>query len=311
MTVCPGIQTGLEGRIDVGPNVLLAASLLLGQTPEVDDFTSSVRTYAWTNMKTFSKTSTHTWSSTGGWVTTSGSWREERPGSGRFLDKIGGLFGRRGGSGLQGWRSGPKSMLTEEDDPSLAENPAVTLAPALDEDPEITPAIVAPTVTAPPLAGPARIGPGLAGPRLASPAMTLAPLPVGPAPARIALTPGGDITIEAETEPAGPQGVKPAAFEPPARPGPAIHPKFAARLAHAEDYSWIIGQLRIEKGVYELHYTTSGRPDRLGGVLVLEMKGDLSPLRNGDLLHAQGRLYAAPGRQPVYRPSVIQILERQ
>jgi hypothetical protein len=129
-------------------------------------------------------------------------------------------------------------------------------------------------------------------------------------PTRIALTPAGDITIETvEPDLAEPEPLKAAGFDPKTRR--PVTPKFASRLAHAPDYTTLTGQLRIEKGIYELHYAPAGKSDRLGGVVILEMTGDLSLLRDGDLMSVRGQPVVRDRETPAYRPTVIQILERE
>jgi hypothetical protein len=262
----------------VGPTLLLSASLLLGQAQDEPGWTTTTR---------YTQTS-RTWTSTNGWTTTTTSgwtegWTEdrrseERPVS-RFGDRLGNIFGRK-----QPERGAWKPVAPEPDapPPTRAENEReIVTAPPLEFE-------LLPVPTAHEESRPAE----------ASRRM----------PKRIALS--AELTIEAVDAYPEVEAVKPAAFGPKAKRRAQVDEKFRARLARAGDYTWITGQLHVQNGVYELHFATEAQEDGLGGILVLDMSGDLTPLKNGDLVTVHGRVHDG-ATAPVYRPTVVEIVERR
>lgn len=179
--------------------------------------------------------------------------------------------------------------------------------------PEERPSLIVPTPAAAPIeaVAPAPIPEAIVAPAPLPREAKTTPLRPAPkkAPTRIALTPGGEFTIEAVEPEEAPISVEPVAFA--LKESVALNDRYMSRLGHAADYSSITGQLRIADGVYKLYYAAPDRADRMGGVLALEMKGDLSPLRNGDLVDARGNLFTRRDGSVVYRPDVIRILERE
>ncbi|MFO0968507.1 MAG: hypothetical protein U0793_23365 [Gemmataceae bacterium] len=190
-------------------SALLLAGLLLGQTTDADapDLRSG-------------RYFTQTWRSSGGW-TTSG-WTDSRSADsrppGRFLDRVGNLFGLRRESEQPRRRMDRRSDNVDE-------------IPAAPRPVEPAPVSAAPSEP-PPEVGPRRL------------------------PTRIALSP--EITIEAVDPDAAPAPVKPAAFDPKPRRAPSVDARFVPRLARAADYAWVTGQLHVSGDSYQLHFTQAG-----------------------------------------------------
>lgn len=310
-------QPFVPGRIIVGSNLLLAASLVLGQAGDFDSFESGPfrRGTTVTQGRTYTRTYTQTWSSSGGWKSSEG-WRDDRPSGFRLGDKISSLFGKKSTLPSQGWK-----RVNEDEEPEV--NPSI--APSL-----ITPAAVEPGTPVEgagvefvpePLTGePGRAMPVVEVSRPTPAAATIPPTPIEtktetkpaarPAPTRVALTPGGEFTIEVVHPDVDNSEVKPAAFDG-KRVKSDLNPRFVARFAHAQDYSLIRGQLRVNKGKFEVQYATEEQAEEHGGRLPLEMKGDLSALQDGDLIEARGTLVTRGDGTLVYRPDVIEIIERK
>lgn len=222
-----------------------------------------------------SPTYTRSGSSTGGWTVRSSGWVEDRVPA-RFGERIGRLFGIRSSEDRSS-RGRPTAPF-ETDEPGIASGEPM---------PVVSPMPVAPSTTR--------------------------TMPVGPEAIVVEAVPGGkrlalssEITIEV-LEPAARVEATPTKI----RRGGTIDARFASRAARSEDYHTVTGQLRIAGGQYQLHYAVADQGDPLGGIVVLELGGDLSALQDGDLVTVQGSVQRTDGAIPVYRPTVIQILERR
>ena len=66
----------------------------------------------------------------------------------------------------------------------------------------------------------------------------------------------------------------------PSRPS-KISPDLLNKVGHAEDFTWITGQVRIENGTHVLHYATPDTVDRYNGHVVLTSDKDLRNVPEG------------------------------
>ena len=98
--------------------------------------------------------------------------------------------------------------------------------------------------------------------------------------------------------------IKPVAFAPSPTNSAKIRPALLGKLGHAEDYSWIIGQIEIAGGARVVHYAAPSGHDRFGGQMILSGEVDLNPFAGGDLVVVHGGVI--PGRAVnLYRVKAI------
>ena len=97
---------------------------------------------------------------------------------------------------------------------------------------------------------------------------------------------------------------------PPARRPSKINPKFANKIGHEDDYSWITGQLDQEGGRWIIRYATPETVDRFHGELPLVAGVNLNGLRVGDLVSATGQVLGQ-GDRTQYRVVAISLIERK
>lgn len=103
-----------------------------------------------------------------------------------------------------------------------------------------------------------------------------------------------------------------AATTPPASNFGVILPKFAGKIGHEEDYTWVTGQLGQLNGQWVIYYATPGEVDNFGGKLVLNYRGDMRGLQIGDLITVSGGLTAQNGRLGgAYQVNTLSLLERR
>lgn len=95
---------------------------------------------------------------------------------------------------------------------------------------------------------------------------------------------------------------------PPSRPN-RVSPELVNKIGHEADYSWITGQLRIENGLYVIHYATPETVDRFNGSLVLSSDQDLRAFHDGDYVSVRGSVATGNGRT-LYRVNQINRLPR-
>jgi hypothetical protein len=89
-----------------------------------------------------------------------------------------------------------------------------------------------------------------------------------------------------------------------------ILPVNAERIGRDDKFTWVTGQLEIEKGQPVLYYATPETVDTHGGRITLAaQKVDLSSFRSGDLISVQGRLATGLGG-PVYQLTNANLIDR-
>jgi hypothetical protein len=93
---------------------------------------------------------------------------------------------------------------------------------------------------------------------------------------------------------------------------------FQSKVGHADDYSWITGQLfyvHADGGVWVLRYASVGEEDRYGGSAVLATAVNMKNYREGDLVSVSGEVLDQ-GRASrhlggcLFRASSIDMIER-
>jgi hypothetical protein len=94
----------------------------------------------------------------------------------------------------------------------------------------------------------------------------------------------------------------------PATTSRAIAPRFADKVGHEADYSWITGQLRKDNGRWVLHYATPETVDRFGGSLPFFANADMSRFHDGDLVSVHGQLLTS-GTSPMYHATSVDLVE--
>jgi hypothetical protein len=93
----------------------------------------------------------------------------------------------------------------------------------------------------------------------------------------------------------------------PARPS-KISPDLLSKVGHADDFTWITGQIRIENGVHVLHYATPETVDRYSGHVVLTSDKDLRNVPEGAYVCVRGNVAATSGSVTTYRVQALDIL---
>jgi hypothetical protein len=100
---------------------------------------------------------------------------------------------------------------------------------------------------------------------------------------------------------------------PPVTAAPPADPSPPSRPGHAEDYSWLCGEVQydhISKG-WRLRYASLDEVDRWGGAVILVADGSLQSLKDGQIIRVRGNLINQEGRKgaPAYRVEAIAIVE--
>jgi hypothetical protein len=93
----------------------------------------------------------------------------------------------------------------------------------------------------------------------------------------------------------------------PSRPS-KISPDLVNKVGHADDFTWITGQVRIENGVHVLHYATPETVDRYNGHVVLTSDKDLRNVPEGAYVCVRGNVASTTGTTTTYRVSALDIL---
>jgi hypothetical protein len=110
----------------------------------------------------------------------------------------------------------------------------------------------------------------------------------------------------------------------PARPVPApaleIAKEYLHKVANAEDYSWVTGQLfyihiHSDQGLWFVRYAPVDKEDRYGGSVVLASATSMANFREGDLVTVHGEiLNQGRGSRylggPLYRALAVELRER-
>jgi hypothetical protein len=116
----------------------------------------------------------------------------------------------------------------------------------------------------------------------------------------------------------------PAALQPvanlPARPAMEIAKEYLDKVANADDYSWVTGQLfyihiHADQGLWVVRYAPVDKEDRYGGSVVLAPALSMSGFREGDLVTVHGEVLDQ-GRAsrylggPLYRGLAVDLKDR-
>lgn len=97
---------------------------------------------------------------------------------------------------------------------------------------------------------------------------------------------------------------------PPSRPN-RISPDLVSKVGHAEDYSWVTGQIRIENGVHVLHFAPPEVVDPHQGSFVLTSDRDLRNLSDGAYVCVRGFVGGRSTGGTTYRVTAVDVLPRQ
>lgn len=270
------------GSITVALNTwILTAALATGQVMEMPaNSYQEVQSGGWRSGPT-TQTWTQTWSSNGG----SSGWQESRP---SFLGRVREFFTGRPESS-PGWvPMNPQSQTMNQNRPGC---------PCNQQPAQMKAQLGQPVATIPeqvPVAGQAVL------------------LPVQNVMPRVT----ANEPPLAETPSALPTGnLEPISFRTESPVSQQISPRFANRIGHEEDYSWVTGQLFQVDGRWVIRYVPDGAEDRFGGSVVLTPEVEMGNFRAGDLVSARGQVVnpsrsALPAAGPFYRAATVDLIER-
>jgi hypothetical protein len=78
-------------------------------------------------------------------------------------------------------------------------------------------------------------------------------------------------------------------------PATEIAKEYLDKVANAEDYSWVTGQLfyihiHADQGLWVVRYAPVDKEDRYGGSVVLAPAADMSGVQEGDLVTVHGEI---------------------
>jgi hypothetical protein len=84
-------------------------------------------------------------------------------------------------------------------------------------------------------------------------------------------------------------------------------------FSHAEDYSWLSGQLQRSRKGWRLRYASVDQVDVYGGSVTLRDESRLSGMNDGDLVRVHGRLLNPEDRgiAPAYEVMSVQAIEKR
>jgi hypothetical protein len=94
--------------------------------------------------------------------------------------------------------------------------------------------------------------------------------------------------------------------------------EYVYHIGHADDYSWVTGQLfhiHAGKGLWVVRYATVDTEDQYGGSVVLAAAVNMKNFREGDLVSVEGSILNE-GRAsknlggPLYRADHVELIER-
>jgi hypothetical protein len=97
-----------------------------------------------------------------------------------------------------------------------------------------------------------------------------------------------------------------------------MRPRYADKVGHEDDYSWITGQLyylHVDGGVWVVRYATVDTEDKYGGSVVLAPTVPMNVFREGDLVSVRGEIMnngrpAGHVGGALYRAAHIDMVER-
>ena len=97
-----------------------------------------------------------------------------------------------------------------------------------------------------------------------------------------------------------------------------LRTEYVYHIGHADDYSWVTGQLyyiHTGKGLWVVRYATVDTEDKYGGSVVLAPAVNMKNFREGDLVSVQGDVLneGRPSRNlggPFYRAEHVELIER-
>jgi hypothetical protein len=98
----------------------------------------------------------------------------------------------------------------------------------------------------------------------------------------------------------------------------AIQKRYAEKVGHENDYSWITGQLyyiEADGGRWIVRYATADTEDRYHGNILLPPDFNMRNFRSGDLVSVQGEILnngipSRIGEAPFYKVNSIDVIER-
>src|SRR5207244_3035467 len=107
---------------------------------------------------------------------------------------------------------------------------------------------------------------------------------------------------------------------PAASPGTEIAKEYLSKIANADDYSWVTGQLfyihiHSDQGLWFVRYAPVDKEDRYGGSVVLAPATSMANFREGDLVTVHGEILNQ-GRAsrylggPLCRALAVEVKER-
>ena len=266
----------------------LAAGLIVGQVQDVTTFNAepvqpackhcaaSTNT-GWTQVQT--STQTRTWSQTGVWTPTTGwTWHnssevsaEDRPLLSRVSERLNGLFGNRQDTpGDKARGQTSGRQSTGWHEEDAQPFSGLSTVPVISSDHPQRLAVGRVTTNEPPL-----------------------------------------LEVAARPEAAA---IKTTSFEPAlvvsaADASGKIRPALLSKIGHAEDYSWLIGQVEVANGAHLVHYAAPTSHDRFGGHMILNGDVDLSRFQSGDLVTVHGGVI--PGQTgSLYRVQSVDLINR-
>ena len=94
--------------------------------------------------------------------------------------------------------------------------------------------------------------------------------------------------------------------------------EYVYHIGHADDYSWVTGQLfyiHAGKGLWVVRYATVDTEDPFGGSVVLAPAVNMKNFREGDLVSVQGEILNGSRASknlggPSYRADHVELIER-
>jgi hypothetical protein len=107
--------------------------------------------------------------------------------------------------------------------------------------------------------------------------------------------PAPALPVLASTIPVQPRSeIRPVSTNQP-RPAMEIKKEYLDKVGHADDYSWLTGELfyihiHVDQGLWVVRYAPVDREDRYGGSVVLAPVTSMAGFREGDLVTIHGEI---------------------